>query len=166
MGEKMSLLRKADNWLTKAEEYFLMSGIFSMGVIMTVQVFSRALFGRSIVWSEELVRHIFIWTIFIGMSYGVAKKYHVCLEYFIDRFPAPVKKAVMIAMDIAVIVLLAYLFKPAIVYAKDQMRILSPTMGYSMGYIMLAMPISIVLTIFRLLQDAARVLKIKETAEC
>lgn len=165
MGDNPTFMQKVDRYLTKAEEYFLMLGILSMGVVMTCQVFSRALFGRSIVWSEELVRHIFIWTIFIGMSHGVAKRFHVCLEYFVDMLSPSIKKAVIIAMDVAVIVLLLYLFMPSIVYAKDQMRIIAPTMGYRMGYIMMAMPVACILTIFRLLQDVARVVKDKEAAQ-
>lgn len=159
MGDKPTLLQRIDLGLTRVEENFLVLGIFSMGAVMTCQVFSRALFGRSIVWSEELVRHIFIWTIFIGMSYGVAKRYHVSLEYFIDRFSPPARRAILIAVDAAILVLLAYLFKPAILYAADQMRLRAPTMGYPMGYVMLAMPVSIVLTAFRLSRDIARLWK-------
>jgi TRAP-type C4-dicarboxylate transport system permease small subunit len=164
MGNKMTLMRKIDCCLTKAEECFLILGILSMGIVMTCQVFGRMLLNQSIVWSEELARHIFICTIFIGMSHGVAKKFHVSLEYFVDKFPPALKKAVMVAMNAAVVVLLAYLFLPALIYAEDQMRIQAPTMGYRMGYVMLAMPMSIVLTIFRLLQDMARIVRIKEAA--
>lgn len=164
MRNNTTVMQKLDHCLTKAEEWFLILGIMSMGVVMTVQVFSRALFGRSIVWSEECVRHIFIWTIFIGMSYGVAKKFHVSLEYFIHMFPPLLRKAVMVAVDLTIVVLLAYLFLPSLVYAKDQMRILAPTMGYPMGYVMLAMPVAIVLTVFRLLRDVARIVKSKEAS--
>lgn len=162
MGNTTTLMQKVGACLTKFEEWFLILGVLAMGIVMTCQVFSRAIFKHSIVWSEECVRHIFIWTIFIGMSYGIARLLHVRLEYLVDMLPLAFRKAVSIAMDAAVVILLAYLFIPSIEYAHDQMRLLAPTMGYPMGYVMLAMPVSIILTIFRLLMDMARIAKMKE----
>jgi hypothetical protein len=59
-GNKMTLMRKIDRCPTKAEECFLILGILSMGIVMTCLVFGRMLPNQSIVWNEELARHIFM----------------------------------------------------------------------------------------------------------
>jgi len=152
-----SLLGRINLLLDRVEEWFLLIGIAGMGVIMTTQVFSRMIFGASIVWSEELTRHIFIWTIFIGMSYGISKYTHVNLDYFIHKFSPRLKQASLIAVDLIVIIMLCTLFVFSIIYVADQMEIKAPAMGYPMGYVMAAMPVSSVLAVIRLLNDLIKI---------
>ena len=148
--------------LTKLEETFLVFGLAAMGVIMAVQVISRQVFGMSIVWSEELAIHIFIWMIFIGVSYGMAKNTHVNLDYFVEKFPSSVRKTIKHTLNVIIYISLVYLLWYSFKYVDDQMKINSPAMGYPMGLVALAMPVSIVLTLIRTVQSSFNIIKSKE----
>jgi TRAP-type C4-dicarboxylate transport system permease small subunit len=138
-------LEKLHQIIFKIETKVLILAFAVMGIIMAFQVFSRTLFGRSIVWSEELTRHIFIWTTFIGMSYGIARLSHINLDYFILKFPSKIRKIIEIIMNLVLFGMLITLFRFSLVYVVDQIEIKGPTTGYSMGYVMAAMPVSCVL---------------------
>ena len=40
----------------------------------------RYVVGASLSWSEELARYVFIWLVYIGISYAVQMKAHVKVE--------------------------------------------------------------------------------------
>ncbi|MPN10256.1 hypothetical protein SDC9_157551 [bioreactor metagenome] len=140
-----NVIKQLHRALFKVETWFLIISFTVMGIIMALQVFSRAILGKSIVWSEELTRHIFIWSTFIGMSYGVARMSHINLDYFILKIAPMPRKAIAIIMDVILLGALFVLFRASIIYVGDQIEIAGPTTGYSMGYVMLAMPVSCVL---------------------
>ena len=48
-----------------------------MSAIIVLQVFFRYVLNNSLAWSEELARYLFIWTIYIGISYGVGLVFNV-----------------------------------------------------------------------------------------
>lgn len=146
---------KINEGITKFESWFLIISFATMGVIMAFQVFSRAIFGHSIVWSEELTRHIFIWSTFIGMSYGVGRSFHINLDYFTLKIPQSKRIIVSICMDIALFVSLVILFRTSLIYVQDQMEITGPTTGYPMGIVMMSMPLSCVLACIHLIGTIA-----------
>ena len=80
----MKILR----WLDDNFEKTICVGLISsMTVIIFLQFVMRRVFNNSLVWSEELARYIFIWLIYIGISYGAKMKQHIKLEMFIAMAP-------------------------------------------------------------------------------
>ena len=57
-----------------------------LGVVMTLLMFSNAVlryaFGTSIVWSEEVIRMIFVLTMFIAITGGFIRNEHIGLDNF------------------------------------------------------------------------------------
>lgn len=147
------ILKKIHLDLLKAESWFLIITFAVMGIIMALQVFSRSLFGRPIVWSEELTRHIFIWSTFIGMSFGIGRLTHINLDYFILKIPSKPRQIIAILMDVILLWSLFVIFRSSLVYVADQMEIIGPTTGYSMGFVMMAMPFSCILSSVHLLHN-------------
>ena len=52
----------------KPEALFCAVLLAIMTVLMSAEVFSRYLLDKSIIWVEECVRYMFIWTIFVGSA--------------------------------------------------------------------------------------------------
>ena len=152
------MLKKIDKILLKFEEPFIVLGICVMGITMAVQVFCR-FFGTALVWSEELSIHVFAWTVFIGMSYGVRKKLHIRLELLDNILPKKILDILECLTAVIVIALLIALFKDSIIYAHDQMGVRSPSMGYPMGFVALVFPIACVLTVIRQVMDIIRIIR-------
>lgn len=135
-----------------------------MSAIIVAQVFFRYVLNNSLSWSEELARYLFIWTIYIGISYGVKMDKHVAVDAVYSYMPKGVKKYyAMIAYA------LFLLFAVAIVYygvTVVGMQIssgqVSPAMGLPMQYVYVAHVVGMVLTVIRLVQKIIEAAKAEE----
>jgi TRAP-type C4-dicarboxylate transport system permease small subunit len=82
------------------EEIFLLpSLVFSVALIF-VQVVMRYVFGHSLSWSEELARYLFIWQIWIGVSYAAKNKSHLRILMVKQRLGQRAQDALEIAVTI------------------------------------------------------------------
>ena len=135
-----------------------------MSAIIVAQVFFRYVLNNSLSWSEELARYLFIWTIYIGISYGVKMDTPVAVDAVYSYMPKGVKKYyAMIAYA------LFLLFAVAIVYygvTVVGMQIssgqVSPAMGLPMQYVYVAPVVGMVLTVIRLVQKIIEAAKAEE----
>jgi C4-dicarboxylate transporter DctQ subunit len=73
-------------WLERLEEGLIAFLLALMTVITFVQVIARYVFNYSFVWALELVFFLFVWLIFIGMSYGVRTGSHIGM-YAVVKMP-------------------------------------------------------------------------------
>ena len=73
----MKFLKLVDE---KAEECFLVISFAVMTLILSWAVFSRYVLSDSVRWSEELVRYIFIWFVYIGSSYAIKQYAHISID--------------------------------------------------------------------------------------
>jgi TRAP-type transport system small permease protein len=59
-------------------------------VTISIQVFTRYIFGRPLVWVEELATYAFIWSVFIGAAVGMKELRHIRIDTFVARLaPRP-----------------------------------------------------------------------------
>ena len=105
------MLHKIDKGLAAAEVWFMVIGITAMGVIMAMEVFFR-LFLSALTWSEELAKYIFVWVVFIGMSYGIGKGLHIRLEILEEKLPVKAVKKINVLIPFHFILIFAGLITP------------------------------------------------------
>lgn len=72
--EFMKFLKLIDEYLEMSICVALISVI---AVVLGLQVFMRYVMQNSLSWSEELARYLFIWLIYIGISYGAKIMRHI-----------------------------------------------------------------------------------------
>jgi len=65
------------------ENLLFIALVFSVFLIF-FQVVMRYVFGRSLSWSEEMARYLFIWYTWIGTSLAVRKRRHIRIEILTD----------------------------------------------------------------------------------
>ncbi len=71
----------------KFEEYILVLLLISISIILLLQILARYIFHNSIVWSEESVRYLFIWSTFIGIPYCIKIGNSLKIMQIIDLLP-------------------------------------------------------------------------------
>lgn len=77
------LIRKSE----KLEEYFIVSGLIIISLLVFMQVILRYVFHTGIFGSDEIARFIFIFITWIGASIGVKEGEHINISLFTDIFP-------------------------------------------------------------------------------
>ena len=137
-----------------AEEIALVILMACMSVIIGVQVFMRYVMKSSLSWSEEIARYMFIWLIYIGISYGVRKDRHINVDAVRRILPKKVNAVVSIIADLiflvfSIVVVMAGMKVTTKIFASGQR---TPALQIPMGYIYMAVPIGFTLVTIRLLQ--------------
>lgn len=103
----------------KLEEYFLVVTMIAMVVIIFLQVVMRYVFNNSLSWSEEIARYLFLWQIWVGLSYGVKRSKHIRVEIIKYHLSSKGKKIVEIIATIIWIAFGIFLFyRAGVVMAK------------------------------------------------
>ncbi len=97
----MRFLKWLDDYLEMSIGVVL---ILVIAVILTVQVFMRYVMGASLSWSEELARYLFIWLIYIGISYGAKVMRHIKIDAGLYLFPKKFRPYVVIIGDVVFLV--------------------------------------------------------------
>jgi TRAP-type C4-dicarboxylate transport system permease small subunit len=158
----MKLFRFLDDYFEEILVIILLAG---MSIIIGIQVFMRYVLKSSLSWSEELARYMFIWMIYIGISYGVKKDKHVKIEAVLTVLSSFWKKVLIIISD------LLFLFFAVIIVIKSfevsntiqNLGQLSPGMELPMWIVYMAVPVEFSLVCIRLIQSLIR--KIRNFSE-
>ncbi len=69
------------------------------GVVFT-QFFTRYALNDSAAWTEEIARYLLIGVVFVGASIGVAKNNHIQVDLLYRYLPAPLCRALAVAVDV------------------------------------------------------------------
>jgi len=69
------------------EECFCIVLMAIMTVFICGQVFTRYVLQVAMSWTEEVSRYLFIWTVYVGISYGVKKNRHICIDVVYNLLP-------------------------------------------------------------------------------
>jgi TRAP-type C4-dicarboxylate transport system permease small subunit len=83
-GGNMSYIEMVSDILDRIARAGTIIVITSMLVITAVQVFSRYLLHYSFFWSEDLVKYLFVWVVFLGGSTAFKKRSHMVVDIVIN----------------------------------------------------------------------------------
>ena len=137
------------------EENLLFFALLFSVFLIFVQVVMRYVFGRSLSWSEELARYLFIWYTWIGTSLAVRKRRHIRIEILRDFL----KEKAKLRLELLVLLLWAgfsafLAFKGLQVgkflYTSNQT---SPALEIPMFFAYAAIPVGCALMFLRLLGE-------------
>ena len=102
----------------KIEEYFLVYSLILMVALVFIQVIMRYIFNNSLSWSEELVRYIFIWQIWLGASVGAKNNDHIRIEIFSNKLKQKPREALEIVINLMIFEFYLFLIWQGIQYLK------------------------------------------------
>jgi len=143
------------------EEAIIFVALSAMSLIIAFQVLMRYGFDASLSWSEEISRYLFIWLIYIGISYGVKKQAHVAVTA-LDLWLSPRQIQILRLLSAVVFLVFAILI---FYYGREvcskigRLGQQSPAMDIPMWMVYAAVPTGFGLTCIRLVQLIYRQLK-------
>jgi len=70
--------------------------------LVLVAVFFRYVVNRSLSWSDELVRYLFVWFTLLGGVVALREREHIRVEYFVEKIPARFRRWIDAAVLAAV----------------------------------------------------------------
>jgi len=123
-------------------------------ILLSLQVFFRYVLNASLTWSEEVSRFTYVWFVYLGVSMAVRSKEHVRvvahLKYFFPRF----YNKILFFSDVLWLCYSVLLLWESVKFIKSMFRFkfLSPSLGVSMVWVYMIIPLLFILMIVRLVQ--------------
>lgn len=143
------------NWVTRIEVVVSCLCMAGMVIVIGMQVFNRYVLGSSLVWSEELGRYFFIWSVWVGCGYAMRKDRHLQVTA-LAQFAGPgMRKAMDAFAQIMTLVFCSF----AIVWGIQMIQFLvstsqeAPALQIKMYWIFLALPVGMAFMAVRCLQN-------------
>ncbi len=140
------------------EHYFmavnrwLLIGILAvMSVIIFANVGLRYLTNESIVWAEEVARHLMIWLTFIGCGPVLRYGGHIAVENLQDALPKVAAQVVRGVIALLLLGFFAFFVWFGIEYMDRTQYQQTPTTQISMAYIYASLPVGAAMAIVHLL---------------
>lgn len=143
---------KVLKWLdANLEKYCCVVLMSVMTLIIFIQVVARYVFQNSLSWSEELARYIFIWLVYLGISYGCQMRKHIKIDAALGLFPKNLRKYIVIVGDLFFLAFAVYVAYTGFGYSIKQTRV-SSAMGIPFKYVYISTFVGFSLAVIRQIQ--------------
>lgn len=141
-------MQQAKNILKKTIFCIGGAALVLISVLLFAQTAARYLFHYSFFWAEELCKYSIIWGALLCAAVGIAERSHTQLDFLQSKLPDKVRKAVILVLDIIYFCFagtLAYYNKANV---KLGMKQVSPGLKIRLGYVYLALTVSLIVMMF------------------
>ncbi len=119
----MKIINAIDRVLAKIEETLCLVLLTAMILVITLQVLNQAIFHiTSIVWTEEVSRILFVWSIMIGSSLAARKGDHLTVDFIYTHFKGNAKFILRIIILLICIVTCAYIARSGVYLVKTNIK--------------------------------------------
>lgn len=116
----MTLLRSLDRLLYKIEFGFLVAFLSSMILLAFMQVVLRNVFGTGIVWADTIVRHLVLWSGFIGAALATGEEKHISIDALTKYLSARTRHIVMVFTCTFAVITCYYLGRAGWTFVLEQ----------------------------------------------
>lgn len=134
------MIERLNNLVFKWLEKLLIIVTAFLVAIIFSQVVLRYVFNYSIAEIDELSRYLFVWIIFLGISFGFREKAHLGVVFFLNILSPKYKRIFSICIEIMVAVFLTIIVIAGWQMVQFTMLQRSSTLLLPMGYVYLAVP--------------------------
>ncbi len=150
------------HWLDRNFERYLVALLLAAIVLLIcANVVMRYILNASLSWGEELTLWLFVWFVWIAVSYAFQQGAHVRISFLRDAVGPAGKRGIDIAVDLAVIGFLAVLAAHCIALMLKPF-VLSQTsvvLGLPIPLLYASAPVGAALSILRVTQHLIRTLR-------
>ncbi len=146
--------------LLEAAIKIVMAGLIAgMVVLIATQVCFRYVLNEPLAWTEEVARHLMIWSALLGAAVAYRRKGHLGMDILVMHFPALWQRRVEIVLQALSIGFFGILVVHGIPLVERTMRQFSSAIRIPMGYIYASIPVG---SAFILLFAVERLIRIRE----
>jgi TRAP-type C4-dicarboxylate transport system permease small subunit len=138
-------LRVLKDGLTRGLELLIIATMALLVVDVVWGVFSRYALGEQTKWTEELARFLLVWVALLGGALAFRTKAHLGVDYFVNQLHPDARRLTAVVADLVVLFFagsVLLLGGASVVREALALEQTTPALGWKMGYVYLALPIS------------------------
>lgn len=136
-----------------------------MVLIIFIQVIMRYAFGRSLSWSEELTRYMFVWLLFMGVNLGIRDDLQIKIDILDLKLKGRYYKILKVIQHLLSSIAVIAVFVGSLFLIRVGVYTTSPSNHFPMWIIYLVFPIGMGLNLIELMIKIVMVLQGKEEKE-
>jgi TRAP-type transport system small permease protein len=144
------MLNQIEFLLVSATRWLLISMLAAMSVIVFANVAMRYTTGDSLVWAEEVARHLMIWCTFIGAGLAFRFGGHVAIDTMQQNSPERVAQALRLVVAGVIAVFCICMAYNSLDYLAVMRFQTTPATGIPFSYVYAAMPAGLLLVLAHL----------------
>ncbi len=143
------------DFFNNIEKYIASVLFIAFSTIMIINVFMRFALNSSIPWASELVLTIFVWFVWISISYAFKEDTHIRVTVILDLFPQKVKSIIVFLTNVLVLVFMAVMLKASIELVSGDIvqNETSLLLNYPRSWFYSSSIVGITLSIIRIVQN-------------
>lgn len=134
-------LRKLMRILYRILSAMLVLLVLAMTVIMTMQIVMRATGMQSFKWSEEVLRYLYIWTVFLGVPAAIYTNDLTRFDLIQTKLSPRAGRLLETVIIIIMLIVLYFMCQGSLTLIRVQMRQTMTSLNLPMGIVYLSMPI-------------------------
>ncbi len=124
-----------------------------VAVVLFMQTAARYLFHYSFYWADELSRYSMIWGALLCAAVGISERTHTQLDFLRGKLPPRVRQAIVTLLDLLFFVFAGTMFYYNFRTIRIGMMQRSPGLGIRVGYVYLALSVSMMLMMLFLIPN-------------
>lgn len=131
--------------LTRGLELFIVATMALLVVDVVWGVFTRYALGQQAKWTEELARFLLVWVALLGGAIAFRTKAHLGVDYFVNLLHPDARRSTAVVAHLVVLFFagaVLLLGGASVVREALALEQTTPALGWKMGYVYLALPIS------------------------
>ena len=141
-------LRALDRALARLEDWGVTVIVAVMAVLLGLGVILRYVFNDPLTWSEEFVVTVFVWAVMLGVPSALRSRMHIRIDVLILRLGATGRRICGVLACIGAAAIFVAAIYAGWSHTVNVASSRTPMLGYSVGWIFVAMPIGFALTMF------------------
>lgn len=146
-------------WLNEWESHLSAITFIIIGIMLTIQVVSRYVFHHSFTNFEEIATQLYVLMTYTGVASAVTNRKHLSISALPDALPFKARKVLLIVEDLIFAAFCLYVLPPFMKYIASIGNTVLPVSRIPEKYFYSIIPIFLVLTVIRIIQDIFRLAK-------
>jgi len=140
--------KKKVNTLSIAEK--VLAILFGIIIItMFSQVVFRYLFNQSLYWSEEIVRYLFVWFVFIGGAAVIRDGNHIGIDFLLMKIPVRISSIIRVINSILMLLVNLFFIVAGVFWVIKSKGSTSPALGLPINWFLYAsLPAASVIAVY------------------
>lgn len=159
------MLKRIEDGLVAANRWLLIVLLAAISCMVFANVVLRYVTGDSIVWAEEVSRHLMIWITFLGAGLVLRHGGHIAIEDLQDSLPEGASRWLRRAIVAGLFLFFGTMLYQGLLYLEATQYQTTPVTGISFAWVYSALPIGFALLILHLAFVARRYVQTRRFIE-
>ena len=144
----MQFLRWLDRFLARLEDWLIIAMVATITSLLGLGVVLRYVFNDPLTWAEEFVITLLVWAVMLGVPSALRSQMHIRIDVMILRLSGTARRLVGGIACLAGLAIMCTAIYAGYSHTVGVWNSRTPMLGFSMGWIFLAMPVGFSLALF------------------